>query len=225
MMASHLGACSKRGNSPVWFRLVVRTVGLFGGVNYEQPYDYTSACRTCGAGSEPVGPLVAQLSRMGRKLLDQTAHDGHLVATRGLADALVAASLTGLEVRPVRRAHAAVPDSGYCWLRVAFQWPPMAPTSGVVTEDLCPECRRTGYFDPSAVPGEWHYSRPPDHAADFGHTRERFGIWRAKAWPAGRRGVGGAGGLIVSARARTLLESLRVRHLEYVPVLFDEARR
>ena len=213
-----------RGESPVWFRLVVRTVGLCGGVNYEQPYDYANACPTCGAGSEPVGPLVAQLSRMGRKLLDQTAHEGHVVTVRGLADALVAAGMTGLEVRPVRRAHVAVPDSGYCWLRVAFQWPPMAPTSRVVTEDLCPQCQRTGYYDLGAEPGAWHYSRPPDDAADFGYTWERFGIWRAKAWTAGRRGVGGAGGLIVSGSARALLESLKVRHLEYVPVVFDEAR-
>jgi hypothetical protein len=111
------------------------------------------------------------------------------------------------------------------WLRVAFQWPPMAPTSRVVSEDLCPQCQRTGYYDLGAEPGEWHYSRPPDDAADFGYTWERFGIWRAKAWKAGRRGVGGAGGLIVSGSARALLESLKVRHLEYVPVVFDEARR
>ncbi len=205
----------------MWFRLVVRTVGLCGGVNYEQPYNYANACPTCGAGSEPVGPLIAQLSRMGKRVLDQTAHDGHLVAARGLADALVAASMTGLEIRPVRRAHVTIPDAGYCWLRLAFQWPPMAPTSRVVTEDLCPQCHRTGYFDSRGEPGEWHYSRPPDEAADFGCTWERFGIWRAKAWKAGRRGVGGAGGLIVSGRARVLLESLKVRHLEYVPLVFE----
>jgi len=203
----------------MWFRLVLRTVGLCGGINYEQPYDYASACPMCGAGSEPVGPLIAQLSRMGRKLLDRTAHDGHLVATRGLADALVAACLTGFEVRPVRRAHVATPDAGYCWLRVVFQWPPMAPTSSVITEDRCTQCLRTGYFDAGPEPGEWHYLRSPDDAADFGYTWERFGIWRAKAWPAGRRGVGGAGGLIVSGRARALLESLKVGRVEYVPVI------
>jgi hypothetical protein len=160
---------------------------------------------------------------MGKKLIDQTAHDGHLVAERGLADVLLAAGMSGLEVRPARRAHIGVPDSGYCWLRVTYQWPPMAPTSRVVTEDLCPRCQRTGYFDPGTGPGEWHYAGPPDDAADFGRTWERFGVWRAKAWTPGRRGVGGAGGLIVSGGARSLLESLKVRHLEYLPVTFDSA--
>ena len=64
----------------------------------------------------------------------------------------------------------------------------------------------------------------PGAAADFGYTWERFGYWRAKAWEAGLRGVGGAGGVIVSGRARELLESCRVRHVEYVPVSFVEGR-
>jgi hypothetical protein len=100
----------------------------------------------------------------------------------------------------------------------------MAQTSRVITEDLCPQCRRTGYFDPGTALGEWHYLRPPDDAADFGRTWERFGIWRAKAWKAGRRGVGGAAGVIVSGGARSLLESLKVKHLEYMPVMLDDTR-
>jgi hypothetical protein len=162
---------------------------------------------------------------MGKKLLDQTAHDGHLVVTTGLADALLDARMSGLEVRPVRRPHLAAPDPGYRWLHIVYQWPRMAPTSVVATDDLCPQCERTGYFDVARELREWHYVEPPAAPSDFGYTWERFGYWRAKGWEAGRRGVGGAGGVIVSSRVRALLESRKARHVEYVPVAFDDGRR
>jgi hypothetical protein len=209
----------------VWLRLVTTTVGLAGHFNYRQPYDHSAACPTCGAGALPIGPLTADLSKMGKKLLDQTAHDGHLVVSRKLADALLAAAATGIDVRPVRRPHRTTPDSEYRWLRVVAQWPRMAPTSQLATDDRCPECQRTGYFDVGRRPGEWHYRAPPDAAGDFGLTWERFGYWRARGWEPGVRGVGAAGGVIVSDRMRALFESLRVRHVEYVPVVFDGPER
>jgi hypothetical protein len=159
---------------------------------------------------------------MGKKLVDCTGHDGHLVVTTGLANALLEAGIDGIEVRAVRRPHLVAPDAGYRWLHVVSTWPRMAPTSVVATDDLCPQCQRTGYFDVGREPGQWHYASPPIAPADFGYTWERFGYWRGKAFEAGRRGVGGAGGVIVSDRARTLLQSWRVRHLEYVPLVFDE---
>jgi hypothetical protein len=210
-----------RGSESAWFRLVVRTAGLAGGFNYRQAYDHAGACAVCGAGAIPVGPLVAELSRMGRKLLDRTAHDGHLVVTAGLADTLVGAGVTGVEVRPVRRPHRDVPDPGYRWLHVVFTWPAMASRSMVTTDDLCPRCRRTGYFDVGREAGEWRYAEPPVPPADFGYTWERFGYWRAAAWEPGLRGVGGAGEVIVSSRARALLAACGVRHVEYLPVVFE----
>jgi len=117
-----------------------------------------------------------------------------------------------------------LPDPAYRWLHITYTWPRMASTAGLVIDDLCPECQRTGYFDAGSEVGAWQYPEPPGAAADFGYTWERFGYWRAKAWEAGLRGVGGAGGVIVSGRARELLESCRVRHVEYVPVSFVEGR-
>src|SRR5687767_2688141 len=55
--------------------LRIETAGLLGGVNLDQGYDHTGACPTCGAGSVPIAPLLAQTSRMGRKAIDATAHD------------------------------------------------------------------------------------------------------------------------------------------------------
>ena len=209
------------GEQGPWFRLVLNTVGLSGGINYRQPYDHGHACVVCGAGAVPVGPLVAELSRMGKKQLDRTAHDGHVVVTASLADALAREGLTGFELRPVRRAHLETPDTAYRWLHVAFEWPQMAPTTPFAIEDLCPRCERTGHFDVGPGPDAWHYRQAPANAADFGLTWERFGIWRSKGWEPGTRGVGGQGGVIVSDRARAVLRAMRVRHLDYLPLVFE----
>jgi hypothetical protein len=37
-------------------------------------------------GALPEGALIAELARMGKKQIDRTAHDGHIVVTRALAD-------------------------------------------------------------------------------------------------------------------------------------------
>jgi hypothetical protein len=94
----------------------------------------------------------------------------------------------------------------------------MALGSAVATDDLCPQCRKTGHFDVGPEIGEWRYSALPLDPTDFGYTWERFGYWRSQGWEPGLRGVGGAGGVIVSTRARALLEECGVRHLEFVPV-------
>lgn len=203
-----------------WFRVVLKTVGLSGGVNYRQPYDRAQACVVCGVGAVPIGPLVAELSRMGKKQLDRTAHDGHVIVTTGLADALTREGLTGFELRPVRRAHLETPDTAYRWLHIVFEWPQTAPTTSFAIQDLCPRCERTGHFDLGARLDPWHYRQAPASAADFGLTWERFGIWRSKGWEPGVRGVGGQGGVIVSDRARGVLRAQRVRHLEFLPLVF-----
>jgi hypothetical protein len=156
---------------------------------------------------------------MGKKLLDHTAHEGHLVVTRSLAQAIASANLTGAECRPVRSRAGKEPDPRFRWLRISSQWPRMARSSVVVVDDLCPRCGRTGYFDPAPSYGEWHYSRSPPAAADFNATWERFGYWRGKGWAPGARGVGGAAGIIVSDRARGVLDGLGVRLLDYVPLV------
>jgi hypothetical protein len=158
---------------------------------------------------------------MGKKQLDRTAHDGHLVVSTSLADALTAEGLGGFSVRSVRRAHLEHADSAYRWLHIAFEWPQMATMTGLTTDDLCPQCRRTGYFDADSRLEPWRYAAAPTGAADFGLTWERFGYWRGRGWEPGLRGVGGQGGLIISDRARAVLESRKVHYVEYIPVVFE----
>jgi hypothetical protein len=206
-----------------WVQLTVATAGLMGGANYRQPYDRTGACRTCGAGASLVGPLIAELARMGRKHIDRTAHDGHIVVTRTLSDAVREAGLTGIDVRPVRRDHLPNPDPGFAWLEVVSEWPPMLPTRILAVEDLCPACGRMGHFDPGDRPAEWHYGHVPDNAADFNYTWERFGVWRGRPWDSDYRPVGGSAGVIVSQRVRQLFARVGVRQVQYAPVYFDKS--
>jgi hypothetical protein len=201
-----------------WLQLTVATNGLMGGVNYRQPYDRVGACPTCGAGALPVGALVAELARMGKKQIDRTAHDGHIVVTRSLADTVLEAGLTGIELRPARRDHLPNPDPKFVWLHVVSEWPPMAPTRVLAVEDLCPTCGRTGHFDPGDRPAEWHYGGVPDNAGDFSYTWERFGVWKGRPWDGDYPPVGGAAGVIVSQRVRQLFTRTGVRQVQYAPV-------
>lgn len=205
-----------------WLQLIVDTFGLMGGANYRQPYDRAGACQTCGAGASPVGPLIAELSRMGKKHIDRTAHDGHIVVTRALADAVLEAGLTGIDLRPVRRDHLPNPDPGFAWLEVVSEWPPMLPSRVLAVEDLCPVCGRMGHFDPGDRPAEWHYRNVPDEPGDFNYTWERFGVWRGRPWDDGYPPVGGLGGVIVSQRVRQLFTRVGVRRVQYAPVYFDK---
>ena len=201
-----------------WLRLVVKTAGLSGGSNLDQPFDRTRACRTCGAGSSAVPPLRADLARMGKKDIDRTSHDGSLIVSRRLADALIAADFGGFELRPVKGRSRRYENAGYRWLEPVSEWPPMAPTRVLGQDDPCTSCGRSGHYSPGSVAMEFHYSAMPATAADIAYTWEYFGLWQGP--PLGNR-VGGARELIVSQRMRTLLRDLKVRHVAFEPVVFD----
>ncbi|HEY3042416.1 MAG TPA: hypothetical protein VGJ39_00220 [Vicinamibacterales bacterium] len=216
-----------------WLLLRVTTAGLAGGVNLGQPYDYTRACSTCGAGAEPIPPLLAALGSMGRKAIDRTAHDGHVIVTRQLADAIEAEGLTGVEFLPVTRAPEKSPDPRFRWMRIPGELEPLAPTSVVATEDRCPSCGRAGHFDALERATELRYSGSPTDDSDFSYTWEYFGVWRRPAGVAqdflsaeasatavspAVKSVGGARLPIVSHYVRALFRRLKVRGVAFEPV-------
>lgn len=198
-----------------WLHLRVTTTGLLGGANLEQPYDYSDACSTCGAGSCPIPPLRIDAKRMGRKLLDVTAHDGQIVVARSLASTLKSAGLTGFEVHPVVHSTGKTADA-FVWLRVTSQWQAFEPTSVVTTGDPCPECHRAGHYDSWAEPTELRYSVPPTVPCDLGQTYEYFGVWRMQDQ---RKPVGGHRAILISQAFRRALIGAKVRHLQFDPVV------
>src|ERR1043165_2018667 len=170
------------GDSVTWHRLMISTVGLEGGAMFSQPYDHSAACVMCGAGAVPIEPLVVRLGRMRRRRLDRPVHDGQVVVDQELAAALAKAGLSGFELRACASPRGGSLGAGFMWLRPTREWPPMLEGSSVVTDDLCPTCGRTGYFDAPRCPSRWRYRLPPDGDPDFGVTWERFGYWRGKQW-------------------------------------------
>jgi hypothetical protein len=201
--------------------LRIRTAGLLATINLGQIYDHTNACPTCGVGARPLPPLIAELTRMGKKIVDYTAHDGLLITTRGFADALIAAGLTGFTVQAARSRGSERPHPAFVWLDVTAEWPPLAPGSQLDREDPCPRCRRAGHFD---VPGgrtRFVTRAVPDAPCDFNVTWEYFGVWRT-AMTAGKRSpVGGARCFIVSAKARELFVAHKVRHVSFEPLEYE----
>ena len=75
-------------DSADWLIMRVASVGLYGGVDYGQSYRFENACGTCGAGAEPVPPLVAELGKMGKKDIDHLVYEGHFIVTKRIAAAL-----------------------------------------------------------------------------------------------------------------------------------------
>lgn len=200
-----------------WLVLRTKTVGLLGGVNLGQAYDHAGACPTCGAGSVPIAPLLAQTSRMGRKAIDSTAHDGHLVVTATLADAIEATGLSGFAIGPVSRSAGRDPDPAYRWLRILPECGPLAPASVLEIDDLCPACGRAGHYNTYSKTTEYWSEGWGDPGADFNWTWEYFGRWRMNAKDA-RQHVGGFRLPVVSQRVRSLFKKLKVRQMSFDPV-------
>lgn len=200
-----------------WLVLRIKTAGLLGGVNLEQTYDHTGTCPTCGAGSVPIAPLLAETSRMGRKAIDATAHDGHLVVTTALADAIESAGLNGFAFEPVSRSEDRDPDPAFRWLRIVAECRPLSPVSMLEIDDLCPACGRAGHYDAYSRSTEFWCQGWGDPGTDFNWTWEYFGRWRMNTKDV-RQHVGGMRLPVVSQRVRSLFKKLKVRQVSFDPV-------
>lgn len=166
-------------------------------------------------------PLIADLARMGKKIVDCTAHDGRLIATHQFADALGAAGSTGFIEQAVRSRGSDRPHPGFVWLDITAEWPPLAPGSQLGREDPCPRCRRAGHFDVAGGRTRFVSRDVPDSACDFNVTWEYFGVWRTAMTADKRLPVGGAQYLVVSARVRELFVTHKVRHVSFEPLEYE----
>ena len=183
-----------------WYLLRIKTAGLLGASNLGQEFDYASACIICGAGAQPVPPILADLARMGTKQLDVTAHDGLIIVARDVAERFEGAGLTGFKSLPVRGRSPKAPHDSFRYMAISSVWPPLHESSRLATEDLCSVCGRAGHFDIHPTGTKLVYSAAPPSATDFGLTWEYFGTWHLVA-RAGRRPVGGQQ---VAEKARNL---------------------
>jgi hypothetical protein len=107
----------------------------------------------CGTGATRTSPLILKKSDLPQGTgLIQTGH-GETLASRDIADSLVAEIVSGLELRDVRAWRSGDPLH---WIEFAsnYQMPPMSKaTTGGAREDACPACGRDSYFDSTEAPG------------------------------------------------------------------------
>ena len=194
--------------------LRIATTGLLGGVDYSQTYDITKACVTCGAGSIPLPPLVADLGSMGKKDIDHLIYEGHLVVSKRLAEAMK--DMTGVSVEPVRSPRRS--RSQFFWLRITSELPKMHPsTRGYLRESLCADCGRAGHHSAHSEPEKVVF-QTLRNARDFNLTWEYFGDWRQVRNKAQHRRIGGVQQIVVSQSVRQEFLRTKVRRLVWVPV-------
>lgn len=196
-----------------WLELRVATAGLLGGVDYGQSYDRTHACPMCGAGSTPMPPLVVDLGNMGKKDLDNLIYEGHLIASKRVADGL--AGLTGVDLAPVRSPRKP-PDGRWVWLRIQSELSPME--SGYTRESACVLCGRAGHYGSLMQPAAPTYVRLPSDLPDFNLSWEYLGDWGQRRHASQAHPVGGSRVVIHSQRVRQRLLELKVRRLIWIPV-------
>jgi len=194
--------------------LRIATAGLLGGVDYSQTYDSGKACATCGAGSVPNPPLVADLGSMGKKDIDHLIYEGHLIVSKRLAKAMK--KMTGVSVQPVRSPRRA--NSQFFWLEITNELPRMHPsTRGYGTDAQCPACKRAGHYGAMSEPESVSYA-DSHRARDLNVTWEYFGDWRQQRTKTAHAPVGGKQGIVVSQRLRQEFLRLKVRRLVWIPV-------
>jgi hypothetical protein len=205
--------------APGWVVLRVATAGLLGGVDFGQRYDFSQACQTCGADARPIGPLIADLARMGKKDLDHLIYEGHLIASPRLADGI--SGLTGVEPALVGTRRRA-PDARFAWLRITSTLPRMSAHTYVVYRP-CPECGRSGHYSNHRAAEMPTYEHMPATAADFNLTWEYFADGSSGGDASHTRPIGGGPGIVVSQRAGRRLLRLKVSRLVWVPVMSDRS--
>jgi len=200
-----------------WLVMRVATAGLWGGVDYGQAYDFSTACPTCGAGARLTPPLLAELGKLGKKDIDHLVYEGHLIVTGRVVDGLQ--DLTGFVAVPVKSPRLP-PDARFSWLMIDKEFPPMHSSSaGYTIEGLCPTCGRAGHYRNPREAEVPTYGTIPTGAGDFNHTWEYFGNWRQVRSESHTRPIGGSRGVVVSQRARQTLLRLGVRRLVWVPAV------
>jgi hypothetical protein len=204
--------------------VIKRTPKGYGGTTlYGNTYDLSAACPRCGTGATRTSPLILKKSDLPQGTgLIQTGH-GETLASRDIADSLVAEIVSGLELRDVRAWRSA---DRLQWVELAssYQMPPISKaTTGGAREDPCPACGRDGYFDSTEAPLSIAYmgnEARPDSLPDIVHTWECFGNSRLAA-PDDRYLPGpwfAQPLLLVKPAVAELLAHLGVRRLAFDPV-------
>lgn len=154
---------------------------VFGGPRMGTRYDLENACSACGAGARQTSALIIDgedlLKLEGRRAASTCYSD--IVVDERLAEELERIGAVGLSFRSI---YAAMKDKRQVkqrWRQMcaAQALPPMSPRStGVVREDPCASCKRSGFATwPENPPRLVYRAQDLVHAEDVNTTWEWFG--------------------------------------------------
>jgi hypothetical protein len=206
--------------APLSVLRVVRAENGYGGPRYGTGFDLDDACPQCGTGARPVGDVFLKASDIPKKADVFQTLDGEYIVSDRVREELTKAGITGAELHGVRAARK---DERLPWSQLVapFELPPFDPetTGGVVRQDPCPHCERDGYFGTAKSPLELRYTFGADsleEVPDLASTWEHFGL--SKLAEPFEESVFAQPLLLVKPRVIGLLQKLKVRQLEFVPV-------
>lgn len=175
-----------------------------------QKYDFSNACKHCGSGVQPIEPLVIPQNSMGKKLLDNTAHNGWLIFSKELAKKIEKEKLSGISFHSVKIGRN---ENDYLWGKVENVLPRLDSSSKLrFNHSYCETCKRSGNYENFETETRYFYDNSAfDCFLDFNLTYEFFGEWKFSK-------LGGAQQLIVSQKTRQLFIEEKVRLLKYKPI-------
>lgn len=175
-----------------------------------QKYDFTNACKNCGSGVQPIEPLFIPRNLMGKKLLDNTAHNSWLIFHKELARKIQLERLSGISFHSVKIGRN---ENDYLWGKVDNILPQLNHSSKLnFNHSQCMICNKSGNFENFETETRYFYGNSSfDNFMDFNLTYEFFGEWEYSK-------LGGSQQLIISQKARQLLIKEKVRFLKYKPV-------
>ncbi|MCW5776850.1 MAG: hypothetical protein KIS87_10460 [Phycisphaeraceae bacterium] len=211
---------SKKDLEAPWLRIVGGSMMVGTGNVPGQKWDFSKACRECGAGAIPIAPLAVQgLDRMPKSGWCVTL-GGFIVLEARLAAKLADAELTGFSVEPVRKHTSETAHDRYRWLRIPCKWPEPVERPGCRLHGRCEVCRRPQFIAGRDGLFSLHFERPPRDARDFN-------AWQGSVLPGKRaalatnRPTGDYPELVISQRAYSTLKEAKLRSLRCEPVFFD----
>lgn len=111
-----------------WVHYAGYTTTVEAGGQTGQKWDFSDACKLCGAGAVPVPPLIAKVDRMPKQGWSSSVPDNLLIVSAAMGKALTAAKLTGFRLEALRIPSKETPDARFFWLRITSEWPTPSAT-------------------------------------------------------------------------------------------------
>lgn len=192
-----------------------------GFVYFQTKYEFSAACPTCFAGWRYATPLFLDTKKMGKKEIAAT-YDGEVIVGKRVA-ALLQGDFSGLVLRPVYHYTKRDTPSGYFHLTSDSVLPPFCKTHSkfLLSDQLCPRCGRSGFFDTTKGPLELAYHTtdlPPGTWRDVNVTWELFGYYKSAEETEVKLPMVSHPYLVVSNRVAELFLANKIRSVRFFPV-------